>query len=208
MTRPKSSAAEITAPPSAAAHENLLPLLADATRQTGRATDPRAALDAIVPVLYGELRRLASRELRRERPGHTLSTTALVNEAYIELSKLHGIEWKSRPHFFSVCARVIRNVLVDYAVARKAQKRGGGAPVLPLEAAEHVGTQRPEEWVDLDEALERLGALDQRQVRVVECRFFAGMSVEETAEALGVAPATVKRDWALARAWLNKELSR
>lgn len=212
MTRPKSNAPEITVPtaptgPSAAAHENLLPLLADATRPTGRPSDPRAVLDAVVPVLYGELRRLASRELRRERPGHTLSTTALVNEAYLELSKLHGIEWKSRAHFFSVCARVVRNVLVDYAVARKAQKRGGGAPVLPLEAAEHVGTQRPEEWVDLDEALDRLGALDQRQVRVVECRFFAGMSVEETAEALGIAPATVKRDWALARAWLNRELA-
>ena len=204
MNRPKSADSQITT----GAHQNLLPLLADATRPSTAVSDPQGALDAVVPILYGELRRLASRELRREQPGHTLSTTALVNEAYLELSKLHGIEWKSRAHFFSVCARVIRNVLVDYAVARKAQKRGGGAPVLPLEAAEHVGTQRPEEWVDLDEALERLGKIDERHVRVVECRFFAGMSVEETAEALGIAPATVKRDWALARAWLHQELSR
>ena len=189
-------------------HETLLPLLADATRSTagGEMETARAALDAIVSALYGEIRRLASRELRKERPGHTLSTTALAHEAYIELSRLHGIEWKSRAHFFSVCGRVIRNVLVDYAVARKAQKRGGGVEALPLEAAEHVGTQRPESWVELDEALQRLAEINGRHVRVVECRFFAGMSVEETAEALGIAPATVKRDWALARAWLNQEL--
>jgi RNA polymerase sigma factor (TIGR02999 family) len=166
------------------------------------------SLDDVVPGLYQEILALARRHLRGEAPGHTLSTTALAHEAYLELARLQQIQWKSRAHFFSVCARVIRNVLVDYAVARKAQKRGSGAPVLPLEAAEHVGTQRPEEWVDLDEALERLGKIDERHVRVVECRFFGGMTVEETAEALGIAPATVKRDWSLARAWLNKELSR
>jgi RNA polymerase sigma factor (TIGR02999 family) len=186
-------------------HEELIPLLAEATT-----TQPGAgsSLDDIIPVLYEELRRLARRELQRERPGHTLSTTGLAHEAYLELSKLAGIEWKSRAHFFGVCARVIRNVLVDYAVARKAQKRGGGVQPLPLEAADQVSIQRPQEWIDLDEALKQLAAIDARHARVVECRFFAGMSVEETAEALGISPATVKREWALARAWLNDELSR
>jgi RNA polymerase sigma factor (TIGR02999 family) len=186
-------------------HQELRPLLADATTQLGAGN---RSLDAVIPVLYEELRRLARRELQRELPGHTLSTTGLVHEAYLELSKLAGVEWKSRAHFFGVCARVIRNVLVDYAVARKAQKRGGGALPLPLEAAEQVGFQRPQEWIDLDDALRRLAAIDERHARVVECRFFAGMSVEETAEALGISPATVKREWALARAWLNEELSR
>lgn len=185
----------------AGAPSDLLPLLEGATRPGG------APLDAIVPVLYEELRRLARRELRGEQTGHTLSTTALVHEAYLELSKLANIEWKSRAHFFSVCGRVIRNVLVDYALARKAQKRGGGAEPLALDEAMHVGAQRPEAWVDLDEALERLARIDERHARVVECRFFAGMTVEETAEALGIASATVKRDFALARAWLNQELS-
>jgi RNA polymerase sigma-70 factor, ECF subfamily len=182
---------------------DLLPLLADAT-QPGSSTP---ALDRLVPLLYEELRRVARRELRKEREGHTLSTTALVHEAYIELSKFAGIEWKSRAHFFGICARIIRNVLVDYAVSRNAQKRGGGVVPLPLEAADGVGTNRPETWIELDEALERLARLDARQARVVECRFFGGMTVEETAEALGIAPATVKRDWTVARAWLHQELS-
>jgi RNA polymerase sigma-70 factor, ECF subfamily len=191
----------MTASEDALRHPDLLPLLAGATRQGG------AQLDAMIPLLYDELRRLARRELRRERSGHTLSTTALAHEAYIELSRITNIEWKSRAHFFGVCARVIRNVLVDHAVRRGAQKRGGGEALLPLDQAGDVGTQRPEQWIDLDEALTRLAELNPRQARVVECRFFAGLSVEETAEALDVAPATVKRDWALARAWLNQSLS-
>ena len=181
-------------------HEELVPLLEGAT-------DGGAALDSVVPLLYEELRRLAHRELRNEAPGHTLSTTALAHEAYLELSRLSRIRWKSRAHFFSVCARVIRHVLIDYALRRKAQKRGGGREPLPLELAGDVGAQRPELWVDLDEALTRLADLNARQAQVVECRFFAGMSVEETAEALGTSAATVKRDWTLARAWLNRELS-
>ena len=185
--------------------DDIRPLLAEAT--TTQPGAPARSLDAIVPLLYEELRRLARRELQSEQPGHTLSTTGLVHEAYLELSRIAGIEWKSRAHFFSVCARVIRNVLVDYAVTRKAQKRGGGAVALPIEAADSVSVQRPEEWIDLDEALTRLAKIDERHARVVECRFFAGMSVEETAEALGISPATVKREWALARAWLNSELS-
>lgn len=186
-------------------HDDLAPLVADATT-AGHGTP----LDVLVPMLYDELRRAARRELRRERPGHTLSTTALAHEAYLELAKLR-IEWKSRAHFFGVCARVIRHVLVDYAVERNAQKRGAGVRPVSLDrtgAPDLPGSQRPESWLDLDEALQRLAAADARQARVVECRFFAGMSVEETAEALGVAAATVKRDWALARAWLNRELSR
>ena len=203
MTRPNESGNGLTV----RARDDLLPLIADATRPPADGSDPRAALDAIIPTLYGELRALSSRELRRERTGHTLSTTALAHEAYIELSRLHGMEWKSRAHFFSVCGRVIRHVLVDYALARKAGKRGGGVQPLPLEAADHVGTERPEAWADVDEALDRLAAINERHVRIVECRFYAGMSVEETAEALDISPATVKRDWALARAWLNRELS-
>ena len=183
------------------AHDDLLPLLTDATHDTG------ARLDAVIPLMYDELRRLSRRALRGERPGHTLSTTALAHEAYLELSRLAGVQWKTRSHFLGVCARIIRHVLVDHAVRRNAEKRGGGGVPLPIEAAESVGEARPDTWLDLDEALQRLAQLDQRHARVVECRFFAGMSVEETAEALGIAPATVKRDWALARAWLNQELS-
>jgi RNA polymerase sigma factor (TIGR02999 family) len=182
--------------------EDLLPLIAEATQES------RVELNAVIPMLYEEMRRLAKRALRNERPGHTLSTTGLAHEAYLELSRIRNVQWKSRAHFLGVCARVIRHVLVDYAVRRKAEKRGGGVDPLPLEEASMVGERLPESWVDLHEALERLASLEERHARVVECRFFAGMSVEETAEALGVAPATVKRDWALARAWLNQELSR
>lgn len=189
------------------ADNDLLPLLRGAAETAPASSDTEPTLERLVPLLYEELRRVAARELRRERPGHTLSTTALVHEAYLELARIAGIRWKSRAHFFSVCARVIRHVLVDHAVARNAQKRGGGAVPLPLEAAEQMGHQRPEGWIQLDEALERLARMDGRQARVVECRFFAGMSVEETAQALDIAPATVKRDWALARAWLQRELS-
>lgn len=165
------------------------------------------ALDDVVPLLYDEVRAMARRALRNEREGHTLSTTGLAHEAYLELAKLTGIKWKSRAHFLSVCARVIRNVLVDSALARKAQKRGDGVVPLDLDAAAHVSSDKPEAWVDLDEALTRLAEVDERAARVVECRFFAGMTVEETAEALDISPATVNRDWLLARAWLNSALN-
>lgn len=176
-------------------------ILAGAVRSSGR------SLDEVIPFMYDELRTLARRQLRGEATGHTLSTTALAHEAYIELSRLSGIEWKSRAHFFGVCARVIRHVLVDHAVRRKAQKRGGGEIPLDVELAGAAGVVRPPEWEDLDEALDRLATRSPRQARVVECRFFAGMNVDETAEALGIAAATVKRDWTVARAWLNAELS-
>jgi RNA polymerase sigma-70 factor, ECF subfamily len=165
-------------------------------------------MDDFLPLVYEELRRIAARELRRERPGHTLCTTALVHEAWLELAKLHRIQWQNRGHYLALAAQAMRRVLIDHAVARRAQKRGGGQPVEPLDDDAMAMVQaRAAELLDLDAALDRLAALDERQGRVVECRFYGGMSVEETAEALGVSPATVKREWVIARAWLNRELA-
>lgn len=167
----------------------------------------QAALDGLLPVIYGRLRDQANRALRHERPDHTLSPTALVHEAYLKLVRLERMVWQDRAHFFGACANEMRRILVDHARQRRAGKRGAGAEHVTLDNALAAAQSRPGELVALDEALERLRALDERQVRVVECRFFAGMNVEETAEALGISPATVKRDWTLARAWLNRELS-
>jgi RNA polymerase sigma factor (TIGR02999 family) len=165
----------------------------------------RAAMDELFPVVYGALRRMAHRRLAAERAGHTLSTTGLVHEAYLKLVRLDRIDWQGRAHFLAVAARSMRNILVDYALARKAAKRaGGGAGDVALSVA--VEEAPAADVLTLHEALGRLETLDGRQARVVECRFFAGMSVEETAEALGISPASVKRDWAVARAWLNREL--
>jgi RNA polymerase sigma factor (TIGR02999 family) len=164
-------------------------------------------MDDLFPLVYDELRRIAARELRHEREGHTLCTTALVHEAWIELSKLTRIQWQSRTHYLAIAAQAMRRVLVDYAIARRAQKRGGGMHLQPLdEDALAIVTERADELVALDEALERLTAMNPRLGRVVECRFYGGMSVEETADALQISSATVKRDWAAARAWLNREL--
>jgi RNA polymerase sigma factor (TIGR02999 family) len=167
----------------------------------------RSALDALLPHIYGQLREQAQRALRRERPDHTLSPTALVNETYLKLVRLDRVVWKDRAHFFGACANEMRRILVSHARQRRAGKRGAGADHVPLENALDAAVSRPDELVALDEALERLRALDERQVRIVECRFFAGMSIEETAAALGISPATAKRDWTAARAWLNRELS-
>jgi RNA polymerase sigma factor (TIGR02999 family) len=167
----------------------------------------RSALDRLLPLIYGELRGQAQRALRHERPDHTLSPTALVNEAYLKLVRLDRVVWQDRAHFFGACANEMRRILVSYARQRRAGKRGSGAEHVSLENALEAAANRPDELVELDEALERLRAKDERLVRIVECRFFAGMSVEETATALGISPATVKRDWAAARAWLNRELS-
>jgi RNA polymerase sigma-70 factor, ECF subfamily len=165
-------------------------------------------MDDLLPLVYGELKRIAARQLRRERAGHTLSTTALVHEAWLELSRLDRIKWQNRNHYLAIAAQAMRRVLVDHAVAKRAQKRGGGKPLEALDdAALLIADGRAEELLDLDHALERLAALDARQERIVECRFFGGMSIDETAEALDLSPATVKREWALARAWLNRELS-
>lgn len=165
-------------------------------------------MEDLLPLVYGELKRIAARQLRGERPGHTLCTTALVHEAWLELSHLDRIRWKNRSHYLALAAQAMRRVLIDHAVARRAHKRGGGRQPEPLGDDPLVMVQgRAAELIDLDHALERLATQDERQVRVVECRFFGGMSIEETAEALGISPATVKREWTLARAWLNRELA-
>ena len=169
----------------------------------GRADD---GLDHVFPAVYEELRRVAHRHLRGERPGHTLGTTALVHEAYLELAKLDHVRWPGHAYVLAAASRAMRRILVDWAVARRAQKRGGGVAAEPLDDAVAMAVERGDDLLALDEALDRLTAVSERSARVVECRFFGGMSVEETAEALGTSPATVKRDWTTARAWLNREL--
>jgi len=166
------------------------------------------ALDRVLPAVYDHLHRLAERELRRERVDHTLTPTALVHEAYLKLVQLDRISWEGRAHFFGACAQVMRRILISYARMKQAGKRGGAAaePV-PIDDVILAAAERPDELVALDEALGRLAQLNSRQARIVECRFFAGMDVEQTAEVVGASPATVKRDWTAARAWLNRELA-
>lgn len=164
------------------------------------------AVDDLVPVVYQQLRRIARSHLRRERSGHTLNTTALVHEAYVQLAGFDHALWRDRSHFLSIAAQAMRRVLIDYAVARKALKRNGNAERVPLNDDIASTETRVEELVTIDEALRRLERLNARLARVVECRVFAGMSIDETADAVGVSPATVKRDWSVARAWLNREL--
>ena len=166
----------------------------------------REAVDQLFPIVYDELQRIAHRRLRHERPDHTLGTTALVHEAYLKLVDLDQIQYKGRSHFFAVAAQAMRNILVTYAHRRNAQKRGGGQPALLLDEVNVMTPGYAAELLSLNEALKRLEAINARYGRVVECRFFGGMTVEETAEALGVSPATVKRDWTMARAWLHREL--
>ena len=168
----------------------------------------RAAFDELVPIVYGELRRLARHYMRGERGGHTLQTTALVNEAYLRLVDHENIQWQSRAHFFGVAAQAMRRVLVDHARSRGYAKRGGGAVKVTLEEGALVAPARAEEVMAVDEALARLEALDPRKARVVELRFFAGLSNEEAAEALGVAEVTVRREWRTAKAWLLREIVR
>lgn len=165
-------------------------------------------LDRLMPIVYDKLRRIAHAQLRGERPDHTLNTTALVNEAYLKLVNVHKVEWRDRAHFFAVAARLMRRILIDYARARQREKRGGDTAHLPLAEAQDIPLGRAaDDLLALEEALARLEAQSERQCRVVECRCFAGMTVEETAAALGISVATVKRDWAFSRAWLNRELA-
>jgi RNA polymerase sigma-70 factor, ECF subfamily len=166
----------------------------------------RDVFDRLVPMVYDELRRIARRRLRGERREHTLTTTALVHETYLELANAGRIEWAGRAHFFAVAARIMRRILVDHAVRQRAQKRGGAPERLALDDVLLVADQRSEDVLSLDEALERLEATRARHARIVECRFFGGLSIDETADALGVSPATVKREWSMARAWLHREL--
>ena len=169
-----------------------------------------AALDALVPVVYKELRRLAHCELRKERPNHTLQSAALVHEAYFRLLGQNPPQWESRTHFFAIAAQLMRQILVDYARRRRASKRGSGVCMLTLDDAMAL-PQRKDKDVDViavDDALNALAEIDPRQSRVVELRFFAGLSLEETSEVMGIATATVQRDWTAARAWLHREISR
>jgi len=161
----------------------------------------------LIPLVYQHLHRLAANYMRRERPDHTMQTTALVNEAYLRLVPQKEIGWRDRAHFFGVAARLMREILVEHARARHAGKRGGGVEKLSLDQALEFSPARSRELIELDDALECLGRLDPQQARVVELRFFGGLTVEETAEVLGISPRTVKRDWAVARAWLHGELS-
>jgi RNA polymerase sigma factor (TIGR02999 family) len=173
--------------------------------QAHRAGDADA-FSRLVPLLYDELRRIARGRLRRERDGHTLQATEIVHEAFLKLAASERVDWTSRSHFFAVASRAMRQVLIDHAVRRGAAKRGSGAGAVTLDD-QAAATQRPlDEIIELDRALARLEAVDARQARVVECRYFGGLSIEETAAALGLSEATVSRDWAFARAWLHDRL--
>jgi RNA polymerase sigma factor (TIGR02999 family) len=160
-----------------------------------------------MPLVYKELRRLAKRYMAGERPGHTLQTTALINEAYLRLIDHRDMSWQNRAHFFGVAAQAMRRVLVDHARTRDAAKRGGRTPKAPLEEAATI-FERPEELIALDRALNDLAAIDPRKSRMVELRYFGGLSVEETAEVLEVSPVTVMREWRAAKAWLLREMTR
>ena len=166
----------------------------------------KAALDKLTPLVYDELRRIAHRYVQRERDGHTLQTTALVNEAYLRLAGQQKIEWQNRAHFFAVTAQVMRHILIDHARRRHFAKRGGEAQHVPLEDAAAMSQQRAAELVALDEALDELAKLDPRKGRVVELRYFGGLSLEETAEVLEISPMTVRRDWRAAKAWLYRRM--
>lgn len=166
------------------------------------------AVDHLLPIVYDQLKQLAQRQLRGERSDHTLQTTDLVHEAYLKLSGLERIKWKSRAQFFAIAAQAMHRVLVDYALSRRAAKRGGGRHKVPFDEAMLVSAEQAEEVLALHDALTGLEQMQPRLAQIVECRYFAGMSIEETAEALDISPATVKRAWTLARAWLNRELAR
>jgi RNA polymerase sigma-70 factor, ECF subfamily len=168
--------------------------------------DDRQSLDSLLPIVYQELRRLAASYLRRERPGQTLQPTALVHEAYLRLMKDRPDRWQNRAHFCAIAAHSMRQILIERARARGAIKRGGGGPRITLDEALVAGGELSIDLLALDRALERLAAMDAEQARLVELRFFGGLTVEETAEALDISPATVKRHWTVAKAWLAREL--
>jgi RNA polymerase sigma factor (TIGR02999 family) len=182
--------------------------LASETTQLLRAwaSGNRNALDALTPRVYQELRRLAGHYMRGERPGNTLQTTALVHEAFLRLIDGNSVEWQDRAHFFAVCAQVMRRILLDHARRRLAAKRGGAVLRINVDDALDLSVRRDRELIALDEALEQLSQVDPRKARIVELRFFGGLSVEEVADVLGVSPDTVARDWRLARAWLLSHL--
>ena len=169
----------------------------------------REALESLMPLVYEELRRLAHHYLQRERSDHTLQSTALVHEAYMRLAGQNAPQWQNRAHFFGIAARVMRQILVEYARAHSAAKRGGvGACKITLDESLEVEQRSDVDVIALDGALDRLSELDPQQSRIVELRFFTGLTIEDTSEVMGLSPATVKRDWTSARAWLHREIAR
>lgn len=166
----------------------------------------RAALDELLPLVYRELRQIAAHHLAQERPGHTLQATALVHEAYLRLIDQHSVDWRNRAHFFSIAAEMMRRVLVNHAVSRRAQKRGAGETLLSLDEVVSFPNRQDVDLILLDEALNRLAELDPLQARIVEMRFFAGLKVEEVAAVLGVPDSEVKREWRSAKAWLTAQM--
>ena len=167
----------------------------------------QAARDQLMSVVYEELHRLARRYMRRESPGHTLQTSALVNEAFLRLVDQRNVHWQNRSHFFGIAAQMMRRILVDYARGRKYAKRGGGARALSLDEGLIVSEERSAEVVAVHEALEELAKFDPRKSQIVELRFFGGLTIDETAEVLGVSPGTIMSDWTMAKAWLRREIS-
>jgi RNA polymerase sigma factor (TIGR02999 family) len=181
--------------------ENITELLASYGR------GDKESLDQLMPIVYEELRRQAARYLRREQAGHTLQTTALIHEAYVRLVDQRNMQWQNRAHFFGIAAQMMRRILVDHARSKKRTKRGGSEVRVSLDEATVAVKGQDLDVVALDEALQRLAEIDEQQSRVVELRFFSGLSVEETAEVMGISKSTVKRDWSMAKAWLHRELS-
>ena len=181
----------------------------DVTRLLKKAQDgDRESLDRLLPVVYDELRRVAANQLRGERDNHTLQATALVHEAYLRLLEQSEVNWQNRAHFFSIAAEMMRRILVNHAVQRNAQKRGDGAARIALDEAVSFAaeTERDFDLLSIDDALKQLAELDAQQARIVELRFFGGLTIEETAEVLGVSDSTVKREWRMAKAWLKTKL--
>ena len=168
----------------------------------------RTALDKLMPLVHEELRQLAHRYMSRERPGHTLQTTALVNEAYVRLVNRQNIHWENRAHFFAIAAQLMRHILVDHARSHSSAKRGGGALKIELDEALIFSPERAAELLRLDDALKQLAEIDPQQGRIVELRFFGGLTIEESAKVLGLSSATIKREWSTAKAWLYHELSK
>jgi RNA polymerase sigma-70 factor, ECF subfamily len=180
--------------------EDVTILLAELTKGN------EGAASRLIPLVYAELRRLAASYMRRERSDHTLQPTALVHEAYLKLVQQRSVDWQSRAHFFGIAAQVMRRILVDHARGHLREKRGGGQRPVPMDEALVFAPEQSVELLKLDQALERLTKLDPRQGKIVELRFFGGLTVEQTADLLGISPKTVKRDWSMAKAWLHGEL--
>jgi len=164
------------------------------------------ALDELTPLVYEELRQQAARYLRKERPNHSLQATALINEAFLRLIDVKDVQWQNRAHFFAIAANLMRRILVDHARRRDAEKRGGSQVCLTLDEGLAWANEPDVDLLAIDEALDRLALIDEQQARIVELRFFSGLTVDETATALGISPKTVKRDWSVARAWLKREI--